>query len=743
MEGNLRGARDLVSPLTAANLKRAASLGSEDAYRGHYGGDGFRYDSSGQKPLRSLQPQSSSPTMRRDYQVGHWRGFSDGERPERPLTSLDHINDQIRTTPQVFAPSNNYTSSTPLRGSKSYDSLGGNGGAARWPNSREPLYIRGSPDPALNRVDEDETPLDFGFNQNTTNMEHQAYDRGTHSPSPRPDDLRNQMTSLKGKISSLKQRAREDSLRRRSLQTLREPSPLNNAATDAPDFYHTTSPNLGHDLHMGKNALVDAYSYDSPQHGDQRDGPSPQKHASRYEDYDETQRDTTQAHLWAPQNDDHEHKASIHHRSSSDASTDEQYEQRYTNEPFHHDDHEASSSQSQPRRSSLESEQSISVYEDAPDHHSAPVAVAHEDREDAFNYENFFLHSAMRIYGRNSRGEEEDEEDEEGESRSVSSEDSNSSISTARGDASHAEAREAAEHEDYDDTAGYEADNNSFDSHSSSFNPQTPEKLRQIEQRLQHKRVQSNESVSTLATFATADEGYDEDDDDDQNDAPPPAAMARQVSIIRSQPSKPSSRSSATHITTTQNIIRAHQKQNSLDSHPRSTISSQPQHRPATAIPLTQLRPSRSDSSSERADSGVGMSPQLQLQQQQQLQQYANATTTNSITKPLSRKISPLTLSKPPPPTGTHALSPPMSPSAMMFAQDPATVIVNTLLGSSSARKLGLKDKALLFGVVEGLRRTVSEMQRNEDQRLPEGKAPRRRLEEARKALDGIDGSRR
>ena len=42
-------------------------------------------------------------------------------------------------------------------------------------------------------------------------------------------DLRDQMQDLKGKISNLKKRAREDSLRRRSLQSLRTASPLNAA----------------------------------------------------------------------------------------------------------------------------------------------------------------------------------------------------------------------------------------------------------------------------------------------------------------------------------------------------------------------------------------------------------------------------------------------------------------------------------------------------------------------------------
>lgn len=47
-------------------------------------------------------------------------------------------------------------------------------------------------------------------------------------------DLREQMSDLKGKISNLKQRAREDHLRRRSLQSLRTPSPF----TAAPEQWY-------------------------------------------------------------------------------------------------------------------------------------------------------------------------------------------------------------------------------------------------------------------------------------------------------------------------------------------------------------------------------------------------------------------------------------------------------------------------------------------------------------------------
>ena len=94
MEGNLRGARDLVAPLTAANLKRATSLGSAASftplYSRRYAPNGYDYDDPSQTASRMLHTQYSSPSMARDYLGGHSRGFSETELPERPYTSLEH-----------------------------------------------------------------------------------------------------------------------------------------------------------------------------------------------------------------------------------------------------------------------------------------------------------------------------------------------------------------------------------------------------------------------------------------------------------------------------------------------------------------------------------------------------------------------------------------------------------------------------------------------------------------------------
>lgn len=75
-----------------------------------------------------------------------------------------------------------------------------------------------------------------------------------------------------------------------------------------------------------------------------------------------------------------------------------------------------------------------------------------------------------------------------------------------------------------------------------------------------------------------------------------------------------------------------------------------------------------------------------------------------------------------------------MSPHQLTL-QDPATLAVNALL-HPDGRPLGLKDKALLFGLVESLRKVCRGLQEEEEGQY-ESKVLRRRLDEAKRALDG------
>ena len=657
MEGNLRGARDLVQPLTTANLKRATSVGSYASPVGVYGiraryvQDGYSYESSAQqRQQRKLQAQASSPTMGKDYQ-GHYRGFSETPGlPDRPHTSLERTNTPTGATPRIPAKVSEPSWTNGLRGSRSQDSLGSH--AIRKTVSRDSSYTRGSPDPNLGALVEEEghersfAPPHSRFSDQ---QDSRSMHDGSSRSSSRTDDLRDQMTSLKGKISTLKERAREDSKRRRSMQNMREPSPLNNASVTPPEFFYTSSETYGSPV-LDTNAGV---GWSSPNY-------SPDKNQST-QAWDPQQVMTGSRNAFAEQAqkdqqrgiDDQPQPPSLHKRTPSGRVIVQSSKHRLSH---HQQTHSRNPSDETPynqaplgevgvarggeSQDDAVSQYEASVYEDAKAEQPPPV-VAHEDREDAFDYQQFWLNNAM---GRSSNLERAD---------SASSEDSDSSIETARGPT-----RTGAQDEDGDD----EFDQDDEDLPPAS--PETPERLREIERNL-HKRTFSDESVSTVATFATATEGRGSPEDSSKRSSP----LTRPL--------------------------------------PRSA----PTSRPATAIPIKRPSPigiAASDSSSERADSGVGGLPHRSHSSQ-------------------STKRSPLKSA-----TTTSTLSPPMSPRAFT---DPATVIVNAML-EPNGRQLGLKDKALMFSLVESLRTVCHQLQDRSDVDF-ESRALRRRLDDARKILNG------
>lgn len=219
-------------------------------------------------------------------------------------------------------------------------------------------------------------------------------------------DLQEQMNGLKGKISTLKEKARADSMKRRSLQTLRTPSPFTHARWD-PGFIEPRiapstevpvstepTPSRGEASAEVPNApiVVETHSAgdspppdevvapDEPDSDLDADGviqlkdsaPSP---TSQLSEYNEDVRDRPEE-----QAADYE----SHEAAGSPAMADEGFAQGDTE----YDEIEDYSS-----------ETGDSVYHDTYQH-----AVSHEDREDAFDYEHFYLHSAMgslsRRYGR-------------------------------------------------------------------------------------------------------------------------------------------------------------------------------------------------------------------------------------------------------------------------------------------------------------------------------------------------------
>ncbi|KOS19370.1 hypothetical protein ESCO_000958 [Escovopsis weberi] len=264
------------------------------------------------------------------------------------------------------------------------------------------------------------------------------------SDSPRSSstvrDLQDQMNGLKGKISSLREQARVDSLKRRSLQSLRTPSPLiyadwSSVLTDARKQHSSDNDPVVAEL---KNGL-----------GDDGDG-NVTPRQERFSGFDAVPEEEMDEAVTPVQKVRASHRQSLQRippprrnilngpgpdaavqvvpaaeratqESQKKAADGQRKEQQRKPEAvnnsgalrngkpaINHGSDEAMDNQG------YESESGESLYHEAIQHQ-----ISHEDRADAFDYEHFFLHSAMS----NMRAR----------SGSVDSVESTDSVETARG----------------------------------------------------------------------------------------------------------------------------------------------------------------------------------------------------------------------------------------------------------------------------------------------------------------------
>jgi len=654
MEGNLRGARDLVTPLTAANLKRATSLGSSAALQipsANYGNKRFLMDGyTNTRPgtSRPLHLQISTPSLRRDYQQGHARTNSENTLPERPHTALARGDMFGRKGRIPVRPST--SSWTDLRGSPGYDSVS----SPSLPHENDTMSGRVGLSPGVMRTpDTDLEPLPEesasqvapsvrGVDRDSAQFEPDyAYGLGIHRSPSTTDGLKGQMSNLKNRISTLRERAKEDSMRRQSFNNLRDVSPLNNAEYQPPEIWYGGSTEAA----TGAEAIAEntpTRKLPIPQAW----GSLPLKTGSRNAFAElaakqqsgnltlrERRLQTHSPYIAGEDGIHAEHmvRASRDMPGSFDANDNEvlsNFGAEANN--YQHSASDAPTLDTPDNPSEYFPDiDAESVYEDAEPELPNSI-VPHEQREDAFDYENFFLHSAMARYQQSSSPPGSDCDTE-----------SVSSVSTAKGPTATTREISPAQQDDMVPPA----------------TPETPETLRQIERRIAHSRSQSTDSISTSASFATAAE---------QHGRASPGLFGA---------SKPNSRRSsrAGHLS-----------------------------RPSSTDPSNLPRPSANMSTTRRPPSDP----------------------------PASRRRSTLRRSQ----GGPIAVASPLLASPV---QDPTAIAVNALL-DPQARCLGLKDKALVFGVVESLRRACGKLQEGDDEDAYDLREWRRRLDSCRKALDGV-----
>lgn len=210
-------------------------------------------------------------------------------------------------------------------------------------------------------------------------------------------DLKDQMKGLKGKISILREQARIDSMKRRSLQNIRTPSPFTHAQLSQ---WCTTPQSVG----------CSAIGTSKDSRGTTSDIESQKSDRTKY-DSPESLSDSSelQGGLGLP-------KFAIGHSGGLSCQVPGQGKinslnptvEKRTGTPRNFDKmqiengNEAHCSQPDEHVSIYESESGDSIY-----HDTVPQQISHEDREDAFDYGHFFLHSAMGTLGQTRPGRRE------------------------------------------------------------------------------------------------------------------------------------------------------------------------------------------------------------------------------------------------------------------------------------------------------------------------------------------------
>ena len=400
--------------------------------------------------------------------------------------------------------------------------------------------------------------------------------RSTSSGSTRSTkELKDQMTDLRSRIADLKTKAQAENMRRRSSQGLRSTSPFTNAT---PEQWYTGSPayeEAGSPVNARAGVgFRDSVSPTAPlpdskaRQYDGQAGPGPITPSNaRFLDVDRMTPDTEAKLLSSARTDRNtptlarkralgqddmgngevdDDRSSIIHPSRSRHERDEdedeegdddaedniaenEEEQIYLNEVLEESLREAEVEPEVPAipGSFLDSPNGLPT-------HGPPEAERHEDRMDAFDYENMFLHSAMGTYtGKSINGSDSGSEDDS---------DDDGSVETSRAGArTPVDETDDQEEPEIEPSTDEEMENVIAEGKSPGFSihgtPRTefdqaqlrsPPRLElpQPPKQWAHSRSKSDESVSTSATFETATEGdyYDETPNEILNWDPTPSS---------------------------------------------------------------------------------------------------------------------------------------------------------------------------------------------------------------------------
>ncbi|KAI1334990.1 hypothetical protein F5Y15DRAFT_409312 [Xylariaceae sp. FL0016] len=197
-------------------------------------------------------------------------------------------------------------------------------------------------------------------------------------------DLKDQMADLKGRLSTLRDQARADSMKRRSLQSLRTPSPFTHARVEQ---WYAQTQSAGHNNSVPRDPNLPSVDGDVPMtaenntHELESERIVDDEEESVLSGYSDADRAVPATELGPA-----EPRLASPFKSMPSATIQEiqkdQLDDMRTEDGYEDEDAGGIDDYG--------SESGESSY-----HDTVQNQVSHEDREDAFDYEHFFLHSAM------------------------------------------------------------------------------------------------------------------------------------------------------------------------------------------------------------------------------------------------------------------------------------------------------------------------------------------------------------
>ncbi|GIC92054.1 uncharacterized protein Aud_008511 [Aspergillus udagawae] len=222
------------------------------------------------------------------------------------------------------------------------------------------------------------------------NSEHPSHDPPSRAQSQlQVRDLQDQMKGLHIKISSLKVKAQEDNLRRRSLQSLRTPSPFTEGDQWYPSALELKNSNGSLRSNQGRGRTAEAQ--ENHHHQERLQEPETVRNGFTYERNHRTEQPETKLQR--------KPSAASHAVSLNESLYEDAEEGDYDRDgsPGSDIDREALEEILREPLDDEDLEESLEAFPAVPQH---TEMTPHEEREDAFDYEHFILHSALGNYSR-------------------------------------------------------------------------------------------------------------------------------------------------------------------------------------------------------------------------------------------------------------------------------------------------------------------------------------------------------